>query len=73
MATEYSSELRTDLHAAWMALHAIRTDLPFGALGHERWKKLHAAMGVINELKDENFAFLEQQIDALTQSLKENG
>ena len=72
MATEYSRELAADLHAAWMALHAIRSELPFGILGHERWKKLTTAMRVIDDIKDENLALLEQQIRAMAQSLKEN-
>jgi len=71
MATEYSRELSDNLHAAWMAVQTIRAGLPFSTLGHERWEKLHAAMGVITELKDENFAFLEQKVHALSAAIKE--
>ena len=71
MATEYSRELSADLHTAWMAVQAIRSGIPFDTLNHERWMTLAHAMRVITELKAENFAFLEQRVDALTQSLKE--
>jgi hypothetical protein len=73
MATEYSRELSAELHATWMALHAIRSDIPFDTLNHERWMKLADAMRVIVELKNENFDFLEQKIHKLTASLNLGG
>ena len=76
MATEYNDQLADDLHSAWMALHVIRAGLPFdgvlGSINHARWMKLAAAMRVITDLSSENFAFLEQKVHALTESLKEN-
>ena len=72
MATEYNDELADDLHSAWMALHVIRAGLPYGGISHERWMKLADAMRVITDLTSENFAFLEQKVHALTESLKEN-
>ena len=55
-----------------MALHVIRAGLPYGGINHARWMKLADAMRVITDLSSENFAFLEQKIHALTESLKEN-
>jgi len=72
MATEYNDELADDLHSAWMALHVIRAGLPYGGINHARWMKLADAMRVITDLSSENFAFLEQKVHALTESLKEN-
>ena len=77
MDTEYNDELARDLHSAWMALHVIRAGLPFdgsvwSGINHERWLKLAAAMHVITDLSSENFAFLEQKVHALTESLKGN-
>jgi hypothetical protein len=77
MATEYNDQLADDLHSAWMAMQTIRAGLPYdgsvwSGINHERWLKLAAAMRVITDLSSENFAFLEQKVHALTESLKEN-
>ena len=75
MTNEYNRELSADLHTAWMAVQAIRAGIPhdglggFTAIDHGRWMKLADAMRVITELKAENFAFLEQQIDAMTAAI----
>ena len=53
MTTEYSRKLSADLHAAWMALFDIRSNLPLDALNQERWMKLATAMRVITELQSE--------------------